>query len=269
MRLPSKLAIIILVFLLAISFQSTLLRAEQRIERPDLIAVFERSGTNGTFALYDVSKGQLTLVNASRASEQKFPASTFKIANGLIALETGVVKDENEIIPYGGRPQPIKRWEQDMSMRDAIKISNVPVYQELARRIGQKRYAKWLEQLQYGNRQTGDDVETFWLKGPLTISAIEQVEFLVKLAERKLPVSERSQSIVADIIRLEKSPAGTLYGKTGWSSSPTPDIGWFVGWVENKRGLFAFALNMDIRSNADAPLRKSIAKTLLRKLGVL
>ena len=246
-----------------------ILTAPAKAEDVDIADIFAKHDAVGTLAIERLSDGERTVHNGTRAAEPFFPASTFKIANGLIALETGVVKDENEIIPYGGRPQPIKRWEQDMSMRDAIKISNVPVYQELARRIGQKRYAKWLEQLQYGNRQTGDDVETFWLKGPLTISAIEQVEFLVKLAERKLPVSERSQSIVADIIRLEKSPAGTLYGKTGWSSSPTPDIGWFVGWVENKRGLFAFALNMDIRSNADAPLRKSIAKTLLRKLGVL
>jgi len=66
------------------------------------------------------------------------PASTFKIANTIIALETGVVKDENEIIPYGGRP--FKHWEKDMSMREAIALSAVPIYQELARRIGLERY---------------------------------------------------------------------------------------------------------------------------------
>jgi beta-lactamase class D len=63
----------------------------------------------------------------ARAERRMRPASTFKIVNSLIALETGAVKDENEIIPYGGKPQPIKAWEHDMSMRDAIRISNVAI----------------------------------------------------------------------------------------------------------------------------------------------
>jgi Penicillin binding protein transpeptidase domain len=108
-------------------------------ERADLEAVFAENGVAGTFVLYDVATDHLTLINAKRAERRFVPASTFKIANTIIALEIGVVKDENEIIPYGGQPQPFKTWEKDMSMREAIALSAVPIYQELARRIGLER----------------------------------------------------------------------------------------------------------------------------------
>jgi beta-lactamase class D len=73
------------------------------------------------------------------------PASTFKIPNSIIALETGVVKDA--IILHGGKPQPFREWKKDMSMREAIALSAVPIYQELARRIGLDRYHEWLLRL--------------------------------------------------------------------------------------------------------------------------
>jgi beta-lactamase class D len=136
-----------------------------------------------------------------------------------------VVKDESEIIPYGGKPQPIKVWEKDMSMREAIKVSNVPIHQEIARRVGTERYRLWLDRLDYGNRQTGSAVETFWLDGPLAISAVEQAKFIALLAQQRLPMSMRSQSIVRDILLVESRDGFVLYGKTGWQVSRNPQLG--------------------------------------------
>lgn len=242
--------------------------AGQGAERPDLAEVFVRHNVVGTFVLHDISNDQLVLVNSDRAAERRFPASTFKIANSLLALETGVIADENEVVPYGGKPQMFKSWERDMSIRDGIKISNVPVFQELASRIGIDRYRKWLAVLQYGNAEIGENVKTFWLKGPLKVSPIEQVRFLSKLAQKKLPLSQRSQAIVTEIIRLERKGTSVLYGKTGWSGASSPETGWFVGWVEGEKGIFTFAMNMDIVSRQDAKKRKLLTKSLLSRLGV-
>ena len=173
-------------------------------ERADLAAVFVELGVAGTFVLYDVAEDRVTLVNPRRAETRLVPASTFKIANTVIALETGVVKDEHEIIPYGGKPQPFKTWEKDMSMREAIALSAIPIYQELARRVGLERYREWLARLDFGNRQTGTVVDTFWLDGPLEISAVEEARFVARLAQQKLDASARSQSIARDIIRTRK-----------------------------------------------------------------
>ena len=189
-------------------------RAGNPVERADLNAIFQENGVVGTFVLHDVLANRLTMVNPQRAETRLVPASTFKIANSIIALETGVVKDENEIIPYGGKPQPFKAWEKDMSMREAIAASAVPIYQELARRIGLERYRVWLARLDFGNRQTGTVVDTFWLDGPLEISAVEEARFAALLAQQKLDASARSQSIARDIIRLEsRDGIITLYGK--------------------------------------------------------
>jgi beta-lactamase class D len=239
------------------------------VERPDLSGVFRDNGVAGTFVLCDASTDDYTLVNAERARTRFVPASTFKIANSIIALETGVVSDENEVVPYGGRPQPFKQWERDMSMREAIALSVVPIYQELARRIGHERYRDWLARLDYGNRQTGTVIDTFWLDGPLEISAVEQARFVARLATGKLAASPRAQAIARDIIRLETITGKVLYGKTGWRTSSTPNLGWWTGWVDDNGTISAFALNIDMWDAADAAKRIIIGRALLAELGVL
>jgi beta-lactamase class D len=255
----------VFVFLAAIGSA----RAETIVERPDLDALFAEQGTPGTFVLLDVAADRMTVVNRARAEKRTVPASTFKIANSLIALETGAVKDEHEIIPYGGKPQMIKDWERDMGMRDAIRISNVPVYQEVARRIGRDRMQAMLDRLDYGNHTIGTVVDRFWLDGPLEISPVEQARFLAKLAKRELPLSARTQAVVRDIIRLDDTNGAILYGKTGWAGSTTPNVGWLVGWVERGEKVHSFALNIDMATAQDAPKRMTIVRGMLSKLGVM
>ena len=244
--------------------------AATSVERPDLAAVFAEHGAPGTFVLYDVSAGRLTLVDGARAARPYVPASTFKIPNSLIALETGAVKDEREVIPYGGQPQPFPQWERDMDMRDAIRVSSVPVYQEIARRIGRKRMQDHVDRLGYGNRRIGTVVDRFWLDGPLRISALEQARFLAGLAQGKLPLSERSQRIVREILHVEEKDGEVLFAKTGWASGPTPPmIGWWVGWVERDGKVYAFALNIDMATADDTAKRIPIGRSLLARLSVL
>lgn len=238
-------------------------------DRSDLNSLFKDHGAVGTFALYDVAANKLTVIDRVRAETRFVPASTFKIANSLIALETAVVKDENEVIPYGGKPQPFKQWEKDMPMREAIAVSNVPVYQELARRIGLERYRSWLDRLDYGNRQTGMIVDRFWLDGPLQISAVEEARFNARLAQKALPASTRPQEIVRDILLIEKTAHFALYAKTGWSTASTPNIGWWSGWVERGDTIFAFALNIDMADIEGGKKRMPLARAILVKLGIL
>ncbi|MCR9087199.1 MAG: class D beta-lactamase [Rhodobacteraceae bacterium] len=247
---------------------TSLARAATVVDRSDLTKVFEAQGLSGSFALLDVNADRLTVVNQPRAHQRFIPASTFKIANSLIALELGVVADNNEIIPYGGEPQPIRAWENDMTLGEAFAVSNVPVFQEIARRVGLARYSEYLADLDYGNGAFGTEVDRFWLAGPLEISAVEQVKFLSLLAQKQLPLSDRTQDLVQDIARIETKDGAVLYGKTGWTTAPDPDIGWFVGWVVRDDGIYAFALNIDMRSRADAPLRRVLARQLLAELGV-
>jgi len=215
-----------------------------------------------------VSADQLVVVDHARAAQRYIPASTFKFANSLIALEVGAISGAHEIIPYGGKPQPFRNWERDMAIGEAFAVSSVPVFQELARRIGAARYADWLGRLSYGNADIGAVVDRFWLDGPLKTSAFEQARFMAALAGRQLPFSLQTQSIVHDISIIERRKYSVLHGKTGWTTAPEPDIGWFVGWVERQGRIFAFALNMDIDNRSQVKLRISLTRELLSALEV-
>lgn len=227
--------------------------------------LFDRANVKGTLVVYDSETSTAMVHNATRATERYVPASTFKIANSLIGLSVGAVKDVDEIIPYGGTPQPIKAWERDMSLKEAIPISNVPVYQELARRIGLERMQSNVSLLDYGNGQIGSSVDTFWLEGPLKISALEQSLFLARLARGQLPMTEKVQADVREMIHIDQGDDWKLYGKTGWSK----EIGWWVGWVEKEGRVYSFALNMDMPDVKDAPKRVELGRGCLTALGLL
>lgn len=249
--------------------------AESPAGRPvnanSLDEIFARRGVNGTLVIYDVQKNGWWLHNAGRAAERFYPASTFKIFNSLIGLSEGVVKDADEIFyRYGGEPVYLESWKADASLRSAIQLSQVPAYKELARRIGTERMQANIKKLHYGNENTGTKIDTFWLEGPLKISALEQVKLLAKLAQLKLPYPRQAQQQVCDITVLKQTDTYTLHGKTGWATDniKTP-AGWFVGWAETKDNLYVFAMNMDLTDAGDLPLRENITLECLRTLKVL
>ncbi len=234
-----------------------------------LRSVFRDAGVTGTFAVLDPIEDVLLVHNERRARQRFAPASTFKLVNTLVGLDAGAVASVYEVLPYGGKPQSIPAWEKDMPLREAIRISNIPVYQELARRIGLERMSAALKKLGYGNAETGTVVDRFWLDGPLEISAVEQIDFLNKLAAGTLPVSKQAMASVREISLQETTDSFRLYGKTGWLTSSTPKIGWYVGWIEKDGKARPFALNIDMPKMEDAPKRVQVAKDCLRILGKL
>ena len=53
-----------------------------------------------------------------------------------------------------------------------MKLSHLPVYQQLAQKIGTVKMQENLSKIDYGNKNIGKNLTTFWLRGPLKISAI-------------------------------------------------------------------------------------------------
>ncbi|MFD6952550.1 class D beta-lactamase [Nocardiopsis sp. NPDC060348] len=240
-------------------------------ERADLEALFSEEGVEGTFVLYDVRERTAAVVGPEEARERAVPASTFKLANTLIGLQTGAVEDVDEVLPHGGGPQPVPEWERDMSLREALPASNVPVYQELARRVGHERMAAWVDRFDYGNRSVGDagSVDRFWLEGPLEISAMEQAFFLADLALADLPVDTGHQHALHEIATVEEGDGYTLYAKSGWGRGVAPAPGWWVGWVERGEDVYTFALRVEVEEDGDAGLREPLAREMLVELEAL
>lgn len=237
-------------------------------ESPQLARLFQAEGVTGTFVVHDLAQDSYTVHDRRRAETRYVPASTYKIPNSLIGLATGVVANVDQVLPYGGGAARRPEWAHDMSLRDAIRVSNVPVYQGLARRIGIERMRSSLRQFDYGNMDPGTVVDTFWLEGPLKISAVEQTLFLDKLVQDTLPVPKAALAAVREILRQE-GPA-ELYAKTGWAAPQgAPDIGWWVGWVKKDGKIYTFALNLDIPDDATGAKRVPLGKASLRALGLL
>lgn len=238
-------------------------------EVPELEKFFKQQNVVGTFVLFDPAADTMSVWNNERAKQRFVPASTFKIANALIGLDVGAVKDVDEVLPYGGKPQPFKQWERNMSLRDAMKASNVAIYQELARRIGIERMREGMKKLGYGNMEIGSVVDRFWLDGPLAISAIEQTQFLGRLVNGDLSFNSSSLRAVKEITPREETRDYTLRGKTGWLFDAKPQIGWWVGWVERDNKVYLFALNIDMMNDQDAAKRIPIGRECLKALGKL
>lgn len=239
-------------------------QAREQIHREDLVVLFDRAEVAGTFVAFDVRPNRITIVHAERAEKRFSPASTFKIPHTLIAFETGVVSSAEDVFHYDGAPRPLKAWQRDMTLREAVATSNVPVFQAIARRLGLGRYRYWIDRLDYGNCTIDEPVDRFWLDGPLEISAEEQVRFLALLAFGQLPASAASQTLVRDLIRIEEKDGRVLFAKSGWSG----EIGWWVGWVEEGNKVTTFALNMDMTQMEGAPKRISIGREMLAQLGI-
>ncbi len=229
------------------------------------------NGHAGAIVVYNDSAGKYFRYNAKRCAQRFLPASTFKIPNSLIGLETGVIPDENFVIKWDGIEHPIKEWKRDHTLASAIQYSVVPYYQELARRVGRENYNKFLKMIDYGNNTVGDAFDRFWLDNSLKISADEQVEFLKKLYEYKLPFSKRSVDIVKKIIPEEKYPKSILKFKTGSGNKEDEAwIGWLVGYVVKKNNVYFYAFNADGRTFDEAAgLRNKAAREILKYLKVI
>lgn len=229
---------------------------------------FQDLGVNGSIAIYDLKGDRLYQHNPKRNATPFLPASTFKILNSLIALETEAIADEIAILTWDGVERFIPAWNRDLNMRQAIKISAVWFYQVLARRVGHKQMQRWVDRVDYGNQNIGspDDIDRFWLAGELRITPQEQIQFLRRLYRNDLPFSERSLAIVKDIITLEKTPDYTLRAKTGWVQQADREIGWFVGYLEQSDNVYFFATNLDIRNPSDAGARIEVTRRCLQDL---
>ncbi|MEA5138413.1 class D beta-lactamase [Arcicella rigui] len=256
----------------------------QKIVEKDFESIFKKNGFVGSFLLYDLSENTYTAYNYQRCLKGFIPASTFKIPNSLIALETGIVQDETTTLKWDGVEREIKNWNQDLCFQNALKYSCVPCYQAIARQVGAKKYQDFFKKFSYGKMDvTPQNVDMFWLEGKSIISQKEQVDFLVKLYKNQLPFTKRNMEIVKTMLLLETKPNYILRGKTGWATNiikagtenekeQKNNIGWFVGWVTKGTKVYFFANNIEaINPDKDKFInaRKSITEEIFKTLNIL
>jgi beta-lactamase class D len=265
----------ILVFICFLAF---LLYSNAALSQISLQTPFQDCQLEGSITLYDFKNQKWTYSDEVDSRKETLPASTFKIMHSLIALETGVVKDEFEIIKwvgktdtvlYGYRPDIYK----DMNMKEAFELSSVWVYIEFAKRIDRKKYQKYLQQCGYGNGNLTEKGVDFWNFGAFGVSPVNQITMLKNLYEEKLPFSKRNQQRVKRIMLAEKTDTYAIHAKTGWTRFNGMDVGWWVGYVETKDNVYFFATRVSKPRSKPHPnfgsCRKEITKAVLKEMGII
>ena len=223
---------------------------------------FEEAGVTGTFGLYDNATGQFYIYNLPQFKDSSFtPASTFKIVNALVGLETGKIVDEKMTIDIDSLG-PIR-------MDTAFKQSVVPYFREVARRIGKDTMQHWLDSLQYGNKKIGTAVDSFWLNNALTIRPDEQLGLVKKLYFGQLPFQKRTQEIVKKVMLQTANTQYAISYKTGLGyKSNGQAIAWVVGWIEENKHPYFFVLQIEGPATVDLKnARLTVLNAILKEQG--
>ncbi|HEY3312887.1 MAG TPA: class D beta-lactamase [Anaerolineales bacterium] len=236
--------------------------------KPELEKYFQ--GFTGAFVMYDLNNDHTIRYQPEGAAERLLPASTFKIMNALIGLETGTIPDENFVIKWDGTQYENPAWNQDHTLKTAMQNSVVWYYQEVTRRVGMQKMQKYLLSANYGNKDISGQIDSFWLLGGIKISDDEQVMFLKKLYQGDLPFSKRSINIVKKIIVLDKTETYRLSGKTGTGQMGVRNLGRFVGYLEVNDNVYFFATHLESpRADANGVKAREITSNILKSFGLL
>lgn len=248
----------VILILTWVIFGLTACKQQQATEiREEFRKYYDQFQVEGSFALYDPQLDKYTFYNPNQFGQTFSPASTFKIFNSLVALQTAVVTDENFVIQWDGVVRnPV--WDKDHDLKTAFANSTVWYYQELARRIGGAQMKYWLDKTNYGNADTSGGIDMFWLSGGLRISPEQQITFLRKLHDNKLPFSQRCTDIVKHIMITKDTLDYVVRGKTGWGAHGNMDVGWFVGYVETKGHVYYFTNCVQIESAKLSDVQRAI-----------
>jgi len=239
-----------------------------------LQTLMDSSDLRGAILLYDLEADTYYSNDFGESKKGQLPASTFKITNSMIALETAVVENDSSLFRWNGEDRMLDVWEQDLTLKEAFHYSCVPCYQEIARKIGVENMNRYLDTLNYGTMDVDStNIDRFWLQGESCITPFEQIDFLKRFYESTLPISSRTETIMKRMMIMEENDAYTMSGKTGWSIQKGVNNGWFVGYVETNNKTYFFATNIEPNHQFDRDafvrLRKEVTFKALKQMKII
>lgn len=233
---------------------------------------FDDNKVDGCFTMLNNATGEITVYNMELDTMRFSPASTFKIVNSLVGLQTGRITNDTMMIKWDGIKRSPASWNKDMGMAEAFKESCVPYYQEVARRIGRDTMQHWIDSLGYGNKNIDGPIDSFWLNNQLKISPDEQLGLVKRLYFDQLPFRKSVQQMLRDVMLQEDNTAYKLSYKTGRDfDEKGTGLGWVVGWIEENKHVYFFVTFVkapDATTDISA-VRMNITKGILKQMGFM
>lgn len=216
-------------------------------EDPSLKKYFAAAGVGGSFGLFDNGQGSFTIYNLLRFRDSaQSPLATFDIVQSLIAIQTGVVKDDSALINAAAPAGQAGTCEGELSLRQAFQHSCENGFGELARRIGKDTLKKWIDSLGYGNKDMSGGIDTFWLNNRMKVTADEQLGLMKKLYFDQLPFYQRTQQVIRGMMQKEGNANYLLSYKTASGLNGAGHAAsWILGWIEENKHAYFFVLNLE------------------------
>lgn len=206
---------------------------------------FDTENVDGTFALMNNQRGDVTVYNLEMDTQRLSPGSLFKIAHTLIGIETSRITDEATRMPSDDTAIAA------ITLKDAFDNNRNEYFQVLSNEIGTDTMHHWLQALSYGN-MLATDPENFWMNGDLKISADEQLGLMFKVYFDKLPLRKYAQQIVRDLMLKEDNTLYTYSYTTGTATTPNNEkLGLLAGWIEENRHVYFFTVTIKMRDEKD------------------
>jgi beta-lactamase class D len=176
--------------------------------------------------------------------------------NALVGIETGRIVDDKMILSVDSAG-PLR-------MDSAFKQTSTPYFMEVARRIGKDTMQHFLDSLQYGTKNMGSAVDSFWYNNKLVITPDEQLGLVKKLYFGQLPFQKRSQEMVKMLMLQTANTNYKLSYKTGFGYKQNGKaVGWIVGWIEENKHPYFFVLQTEGAANTDI---KTASMTVFNKI---
>jgi beta-lactamase class D len=205
-------------------------------EDDSLKQYFDSAGVKGCFALFDNGQGRFTIYNLARYRDSAYPpGATFDILESLVAIQKGTVKDTGSVV------------QGSISLRAAFQTTgliNDEAFKDLAFSIGMDTLRKYVDSLQYGNRQLSKDSGAV-RDDRLMLPADQQLGLIKKLYFGQLPFFGRTQGLVRDMMTTESNSSYKLAYKIGEVQYKDHVLGWVMGWVEENKHPYFFVLNFE------------------------
>lgn len=170
------------------------------------------------------------------------PHSSFKIALSLMGFDANILVSETKpSFSFKAKYAPtINVCKGDHNPKTWMRDSCVWYSQVLTQKLGMEKFHKYAKAFNYGNKDVSghpgknNGLTHAWLNSSIQITPEEQIQFLQRMLNNQLGVSQKAFAMTKKILFIQELPGGwDLYGKTGngrykgeWQQ------GWFVGWIE-------------------------------------
>lgn len=238
-----------------------------KIMEQDYSSLF--NDNSGCAVIYDLQADVFNVYNKSDITKRVAPCSTYKIYSAINALEQGYITPENNTIKWDCLSRAFPAWNSDQTLNSAMRNSVNWYFQFLDNIAGAEQLNDFYKSIDYGNCVVCNDTQYYWNGSGLKISALEQVELLIKLYNNEFDFNEDSINAVINAMAISESNGNKLYGKTGTGRISGNDVnGWFIGFIETTDNVYFFAVNIQNNMNATGSIAAQITQAIFATMGI-